>query len=223
MKAMSLVDRPTKLARTLARKLYKRLDTTFGRAWTSLVEDEMSDAEARQALDTQYQVTDPFKMDSPKEQFRFAETNRILAAGLIAPQSRVGSILEIGCGEGHQSEYFSRLCDRLTAIDPVADAVARGRARLPGAEFIAGDLYDQPWANDLARFDIVTACEVIYYFKDIPGILRKMSRLGRACLVTYHRPAAYLVEGPLKAMPRGGRATFVFEDVEWRAAWWRSP
>ena len=220
---MSLGDRPIELARTFARKLYRRFDTTFRRTWTALVPDEASEAEYRRVLDVQYQVADPFKMASAKEQFRFAETNRLLAAGLIAPQSRVGSILEIGCGEGHQSEYFSRLCDRVTGIDTAADAVGRGRGRVPGAELIVGDLRDQSWANDQGRFDIVTACEVIYYFKDIPGILRQMSRLGRACFVTYLRPAAYLVEGPLKAMPRGGRAAFVFEDVEWRAAWWRAP
>ena len=164
-------------------------------------------------------------MAGEKEQFRFAETNRILLEQVIAPAARAGSILEIGCGEGHQSEHLLRLCQRLTGVDVVATAVERARARLPDrarAEFLVGDLHSQPWTAERGQFDVVTAFEVIYYYKDIPEALAAMSSLGRACMITYHRPAVPLLEGPLRALPIAGRATITFGDTEWRAAWWFS-
>jgi predicted TPR repeat methyltransferase len=160
-------------------------------------------------------------MASEREQLRFAETNRILREVLIAPAAQVESILEIGCGEGHQSEHLAHLCRRLTGIDVVATAVARASARLPGVEFISGDLHTQPWSEDGRTFDIVMACEVLYYLEDIPKMLRAISRLGRACLVTHLRPSTRVARA-LKDMPIAGHRVFAARDVEWEAVWWRN-
>jgi 2-polyprenyl-3-methyl-5-hydroxy-6-metoxy-1,4-benzoquinol methylase len=161
-------------------------------------------------------------MASDKEQFRFAQTNRILREQVIAPAAKVASILEIGCGEGHQSQHLAALCDHLTGIDVIETAIARARERIPGAELIVGDLAAQPWAQERGRFDLVTGFEVVYYLRDIPRMLEQMSRLGRACMVTYHRPAAPLMERPLAALPIIGQSSFSFGDTEWHAAWWRN-
>lgn len=80
-------------------------------------------------------------------------------------------------------------------------------------------LYDTPDSG--RHFDIVTACECLYAFPDIPRTLRLMSLLGDACLVTYFHGAAHAVERPLRAMPLEGRESFVYEDVTWTAVWWR--
>ncbi len=188
----------------------------------SRAERILSDAECRQNLDRLYAAEDPWKMASEREQLRFAETNRILREGLIAPAAQVESILEIGCGEGHQSEHLTRLCRRLTGIDVVATAIARASARLPGVELIAGDLHAQPWVEGGRTFDIVTACEVLYYLEDIPRMLRAMSRLGRACLVTYLRPSTRVARA-LTDMPLAGRHAFADGDVAWEAVWWKNP
>jgi 2-polyprenyl-3-methyl-5-hydroxy-6-metoxy-1,4-benzoquinol methylase len=200
------------------RELRQRAETAVRRFWIKRALHRVGP----RRFDLAYKVRDPWEMESEREQFRFAETNRLLHQGLVAPAPRTGSILEIGCGEGHQSEHMAKLCDRLTGIDVSATAIARARRRVPGANFIAGNLYDQPWMSERGRFDVITACEVLYYVKDIPRILATMSRIGRGCVVSYFQPAARVVEPPLMAMPLAGRESFTFGDIEWRIAWWRN-
>src|SRR2546422_10776958 len=72
-------------------------------------------------LNTFYTVPDPWLMSSPAEQFRFRETNRLI----VAKFGRVASLLEIGCGEGHQSVYLQHVCNRLIGLDVSARAVKR--------------------------------------------------------------------------------------------------
>ena len=203
-------------------KLRARAETLVRRTWMKYALRGVAQADAHRRLDLAYKVRDPWKMESEQEQFRFEETNHLLHRSLIAPAPRAGSILEIGCGEGHQSEHLIRMCDQLTVIDVSPTAVERARKRLPTGEFLAGDLFSQSWSNDAKRFDVVTAFEVLYYLSDIPKTLAAMSRLGKACIVTYFGPSARVVEQPLMAMPIAGRDTFRFGETEWRVAWWRS-
>ena len=148
---------------------------------------------------------------------RFAETNAVIEREL---GDHFGSLLEIGCGEGHQTEHLAALADRVTGLDVSATAIERARRRLPDAEFAVGDVHAQPWAEERGRFELVTACEVIYYMSDMPRFLRTMDRLGHACLVTYFAPAARKVAVHVDAMPGVERSSFHYGDVEWIAAWW---
>ena len=70
-------------------------------------------------LNLLYRVEDPWQMQSAREQARFGWTNQIIEANL-AP---VGTILEIGCGEGHQSQYLARACGQLYGIEPQAHGI----------------------------------------------------------------------------------------------------
>ncbi len=208
--------------RELPPGLMERVRASLRRRWRRLNLRGVGQADAHVRLDLLYRIRDPWGMDTDRERHRFVETSRILHEKLIAPAPRAGSILEIGCGEGHQGEYLAPLCERLAGIDVSATAVARARERLPGADLVAGDLLAQPWAGELDRYDVVTACEVLYYVKDIPRLLRTMSTLGRSCLVTYFEPLSEVVEPPLAAMPVEGRDEFRYEDTRWRIAWWRN-
>jgi SAM-dependent methyltransferase len=203
-------------------KLPSRAASAIHRRWTKYAGRRPSGAEVLRDLEARYATPDPWKMSSEKEQFRFARTNEILARELIAPAQQVGSILEIGCGEGHQSEYLKRLCHRLTGIDIVNTAIERARTRVPGVEWVRGDPHDQPWVAEGRKFDIVTACEVVYIFRDIPKTLQLMSRLGNACMVTYFGGPARVMKRVLREVPVAGCESFVFDDVTWRAVWWRS-
>lgn len=194
----------------------------FRRRWRRLNLRGVERADAHLRLELLYRLNDPWNMASDRERYRFEETSRILRRALVSPAERVESILEIGCGEGHQSEHLAPLCRSLSGIDISPTAVGRARQRLPGASFTAGDLLAQPWAAQRNRFDIVTAFEVLYYVKDMARVLETMSTLGRACIVSYYEPSAAVVEPPLAAMPIEGRERFRFEDVEWRVAWWRN-
>lgn len=169
-------------------------------------------------LDLAYSIEDPWNMDSPTEQARFERTNAIIEREF----GRVGSLLELGCGEGHQSAYLARVADHVHGLDVSAKAVERARLRLPQARFEATDLFGQPWKPEGGRFDLVTACEVLYYMGDIDRSLARMSELGRACLVTAFAPAARRVGPHLERIDGLRKDWFWHGGTVWLAAWWRN-
>lgn len=169
-------------------------------------------------LDLAYTVEDPWNMDSPTEQARFEATNRIIERTF----GRVGSLLELGCGEGHQSAHLARLADRAYGVDVSAKAIERARQRLPATEFATGDIFQQPWGDESGRFDLVTACEVLYYLGDVDATLARMSSLGRACLVTIFAPAARRVGPSLDRIPGLHKDWIWHGGTVWLVGWWRN-
>ena len=196
--------------------------TFIRRRWMKYVLRDTARASKHGRMELAYQVRDPWRMESPGERYRFDASNRILHARLIAPAARVGSILELGCGEGHQSEHLAQLCDRLTGLDVSATAVSRARARVPSATFVSGDLLTQPWVRDARRFDIVTAFEVLHYMKDIAPTLEAMCRLAPACIASWYGPTARTTEAAVVKMPLEGREELRFGDTSWSVAWWHN-
>ena len=98
------------------------------------------------------------------------------------------------------------------------DADAAG----PAAEFAAGDLFAQPWIGEKGRFDVVVACEVLYYLSDVPRTLEAMERLAKVgCLVTYFSPAERKIGAHISARKGVQRDAFRFGETEWTVAWWR--
>lgn len=199
-------------------KVRERLETAVRRTWMKFALRGVRQNDAHDRLERAYLMPDPWKLDSEPERHRFAETNRHIAKA-FGP--KVESLLEIGCGEGHQSQALSLLCRRLTGIDVSSTAVGRARRRVPGAEFAAGDLFAQPWSREAKRFDVVVACEVLYYMSDVDKALDAMDHLARVgCLVTYFAPAARRVGAQVGARPGVQRDSFRFGDTEWTVAWW---
>ncbi len=167
-------------------------------------------------LDAAYTLRDPWNMESPLERARFEATNAMIEKTV----GRVGSLLEIGCGEGHQSEYLSRLTDRLFGLDVSATAVSRARERLPDAQFAAADIHSHPWQD--RRFDLVTACEVLYYMKDVRAAIERMNALGRACFVTCYSPTLQATAAEFDRIPGVQRHWIFHGSTVWLVAWWRN-
>lgn len=211
--ALVELDLPTRAA--VAREKAEQL---LRRTWMKYALRGVRQNDAHGRLDLAYKMPDPWHMASEQEQARFVATNEIIRRELGAS---FNTILEIGCGEGHQTEHLAELAGRITGLDVSATAVERAEKRLPEGEFLVGDLHAQPWAKERGHFDLVTACEVIYYMSDMPGFLRTIDRLGRSCLVTYFAPAARKVEAHVMAMPGVQKTTFRHGEVEWVAAWWK--
>lgn len=211
--ALVELDLPTRAA--AARE---KAEQILRRTWMKYALRGVRQNDAHGRLDLAYKMPDPWHMASEQEQARFVATNEIIRREL---GSSFNTILEIGCGEGHQTEHLAELAGRITGLDVSATAVERAEKRLPEGEFLVGDLYAQPWAKERGHFDLVTACEVIYYMSDMPGFLRTIDRLGRSCLVTYFAPAARKVEAHVMAMPGVQKTTFRHGEVEWVAAWWK--
>jgi hypothetical protein len=169
-------------------------------------------------LDRLYALPDPWGMTTQSEQSRFAQTNAIIEAHV----GRIGTLLEIGSGEGHQSEYLSRLCAQLYGLDVSARAVERAMVRLPQARFGIGEVSTLPFdLPDRGKYDLVVACEVLYYLSDIGYAIGRMSQLGHACLVTFFSPKAHLVAKHLEAIPGLRRGWISHDPSTWLWAFWR--
>lgn len=175
-----------------------------------------SDNHAR--LDRAYSVKDPWNMDSPLEHARFEASNRIIERAF----GRVGSILELGCGEGHQTGYLARISDEQYGVDVSPHAIDRARVWLPSACFEATDIHGHPWGKQRHRFDLVTACEVLCYLSDPAATLERMCHLGRYGLVTIYAPAATRVALPLERMPGLQKDWIHLGNTACLVGWWRN-
>ena len=103
----------------------------------------------------------------------------------------------------------------------VLTGLQRARVRLPQAHFAAADLFRQPWGEERHRFDLVTACEVLYYLSDPAATIARMRHLGRAGLVTFFAPACGRVGPHVEAIP-GLQKTWIHHGgTAWLIGWWR--
>lgn len=168
-------------------------------------------------FDRLYLFRDPWLLSSDREQFRLTETTRSIRENFGHP----GSLLEIGCGEGLHSRELQNLCDRFYGIDVSMRAVRRAKRRCPLATFAVADINTLPQPPLLTRFDVVTACEVLYYMADVDAALRRISELGRACLISYYDGARDGLDHFVREIPGVRREMVCFGDVCWTLAWWR--
>lgn len=187
------------------------------RVWRKIALRNLTAADNHRQLDRLYAIADPWQMTSAREQFRFEMTNAIIAARL----GHVGSLLEIGCGEGHQSEHLMSLTSQLYGIDVSARAVERARLRLPRGKFDVGTISDIPSRPPQGRFDLVVACEVLYYMSDVASAVKDMSEAGDACLATFFGPSAGLVAAQFEKLPGAERGWFFHEPFHWLWVYWR--
>lgn len=187
------------------------------RLWMKYALRGVGGSDNHRGLDLAYRMQDPWNMDSPMERARFEGTNRVIEQAF----GRVGSVLEIGCGEGHQTEYLARLSDQQYGIDVSPQAIERAKVRLPQACFAATELSAQPWGDVRHRFDLVTACEVLYYLSDPAAELQRMRHLGRNGLVTLFAPACGRIGPHLEKLPGLHRDWIFHGGTAWLVAWWR--
>ena len=192
--------------------------TLMAKLWRRYALRELSASDNHVGLQRLYALPDPWDMRSEREQSRFKQTNALIEE-LVG---RLGSILEIGCGEGHQSTHLALLCNRLDGIDVSERAVQRARMRAPLCRFGVGEVSALPWTLPVGeRYDLVVACEVLYYMSDVDAALRAMSQQGRACLVTFFGPSARMVAPRLVGLPGMKRGWFYHEPYVWLWAFWR--
>ena len=176
-------------------------------------------ADNHSRLNALYYMQDPWGFADAREEKRFTETNRIL----LREFGQVGSLLELGCAEGHQSAYLMRICRQLYGLDVSAKAVRRAKRRCPGARFEVGDLTSAlrfPGAPE--RFDVVVACEVLYYVGDVALTLQRLAELGRTSLVTYYSVHRERLDKELASVKFASQETIHSQDRSWSVVWWRN-
>lgn len=169
-------------------------------------------------FDQLYRIKNPWKMDTESEMFRFEETNRLIRLHF----DPIDTLLEIGCGEGHQTVKLAEVANRVYAIDISHRAVDRARRRCPNALIDVGDTFNAPLLKSSPTFDLVVACEVLYYMRDLSKVLAQMERLGRSCFVTYVSTQQEQLASLLERIPHRQTAKFEHSDIHWYAVWWRT-
>jgi SAM-dependent methyltransferase len=216
---MSPGERPTAPSSILQRLAHEQapLRRIVARLWRARTMRHLRPGDNHGALDHFYALPDPWDMASDREQGRFRYTNELIRQ--LAPG--VGSVLEVGCGEGHQSLHLAGACRQLDGIDISSRAVQRAVTRVPDARFAVGEITALPWQTaPQGHYDLVVACEVLYYLNDIDSAIDAMSRLGRSCLVTFFAPAARRVADHLPVVDGLKRGWFHHAGQTWLWVWW---
>lgn len=164
-------------------------------------------------------MSDPWDMASRREQHRFSKTNEMLKQR-GAPFS---TILELGCGEGHQSQQLGELGEKLYGVDVSEVAIKRAKDRYPRGEFYAQSLehIDGPLAD--LRFSLTTACEVLYYVKDPRSIIEDLTKRSDRIFVSNYLPRSEKIRHYFEDEGWERMDEIRFEDIRWECFFWSAP
>jgi ubiquinone/menaquinone biosynthesis C-methylase UbiE len=101
-------------------------------------------------------------------------------------------LLEVGCGTGHWSRFFSEFGFEVTGVD-VSERMVNSaqRKEIPNASFQIADGHSLPFSN--ALFDVTAAIATLEFVRNAESVLREMVRCTR-------RPGGRLLIGVLNAL-----------------------
>ena len=96
---------------------------------------------------------------------------------LVQPR-RGQSLLEVGCGTGHNLEFFQRLGLDVTGIDPSEPMLQIAARRLgSGARLLLGQANGLEFDDN--SFDIVALVTLLEFIPDLAGALKEAARVAR--------------------------------------------
>jgi ubiquinone/menaquinone biosynthesis C-methylase UbiE len=101
--------------------------------------------------------------------------------GLLADFDGSRSLLEVGCGSGHFTDWFASLGLSVAGLDRVLPALAFARSRRPDSSFLLADAGRLPFAD--ATFDIVVLVTVLDFLDTPEEALREAGRVARNGLI----------------------------------------
>lgn len=136
---------------------------------------------------------DPWNYRKKAEVFRFEQTNKIIEREF----GKLNTVLELGCGEGHQSKYLMKLCNKLIGIDVSSIATRRAKKLLPEANF-----HSMKLETALLEFPIMDsnslaiAAEVLYYVKDKEEVIQHLQENYNQAVVSFYKTYAHQL-GPI--------------------------
>lgn len=131
------------------------------------------------------------------------------------------SYLDAGCGSGMAAQIAAEKGADVSGLDATVNLIAIAKSRVPGGEFLVGDLENLPFPDD--AFDVVTGFNSFQYAGDAQAALAEAKRVtkpgGRIVIMTWGPPdgmeAAALL-GALKpllpAPPPGAPGPFALSD-----------
>ena len=193
-----------------------RSDGIIGSLWRRLLLRHSTSAGGNRQFGILYAVEDPWIMASQREQFRFQRTN----AQIFAITPNLDQVLELGCGEGHQSVYLTKLVKHLYCIDISKKAIARARKRCPQGEFQVGGIEFPAKIFPGMRFDLICACEVLYYPTDLSEILPALMARTNRLYVSNYRPRSERMRANFSGSGWRRLDDITFEDTVWECFLW---
>jgi glycosyltransferase involved in cell wall biosynthesis/peptidoglycan/xylan/chitin deacetylase (PgdA/CDA1 family) len=164
--ARNLAARRGLAARRIALQWREYLDAAAvaGRAHAR----EQIDSQTSNEWDRIYEIPDPWSYESDYEALKYAQTLSLMPEGIIA------DALEIACAEGHFTVQLAPRVGRLTAVDISSRALTRARARCAGNGNITFQTLDLNGGDIPGTFDLIVCSEVLYYMKDLPGVVNRI-------------------------------------------------
>ncbi len=184
--------------------------------WNRLFVRDTAFTSRYQRLKLLYALEDPWSMSTPKERHRFAKTNE-LVINQIGP---IGTVLEVGCGEGHQTEFIQMVAESVTGIDLSATAIARAKRRCPDVNFRVCNAENLEEALKDASFDLIMLCEVLYYSKDPSQIVKTCQQHSDHILVTNFSERAGALKPEFSHAGWRRLDDIVYEDTVWECHVW---
>jgi ubiquinone/menaquinone biosynthesis C-methylase UbiE len=97
--------------------------------------------------------------------------------GLLADFAESRSLLEVGCGTGHFTEWFADLGLSAVGLDRSPFMLAFARDRRPDIPFLLGDATSLPFGE--AAFDIVVLITVLEFLDSPEAALQEAGRVAR--------------------------------------------
>jgi len=111
---------------------------------------------------------------------------------MLPPPTAGSRLLDIGCGSGHWSSFFSEHGFVVTGVDVSPEMIAVARAkRIANVSFDVADAHALPFED--RQFDVAAAITTIEFVRDAEAVVREMVRCVR-------RPGGILLFGVLNAL-----------------------
>ena len=170
-------------------------------------------------MDRLYLVEDPWGLASRREAWRFELTNAAIARHV----PDCDSLLEIGTGEGIQTLQFQKVARRVTGIEVSPLAAARARAVVPDVEILVGPAEDVTQLVGDQRFDLITACEMLYFVPEAAQLLEDLQALAPRVLVTAYEKRAKLLAHHFCGPGWARLDDIVSDGTHWRCYLWTRP
>jgi 2-polyprenyl-3-methyl-5-hydroxy-6-metoxy-1,4-benzoquinol methylase len=164
-----------------------------------------------------YRVKDPWNLTDPAENDRFVQTNKRISE--LIPNCR--RLLELGCGEGLQTQYLAQISEQVYGVDVSPLAIQRAEKNCPGAVFKAGTAESVAELFPDTRFDVVTACEVLYYVREIPPVIQSLQSHADSIFVTNYLPRSEVIRHNFQSDGWTKQEPIVSGDRVWECFLWR--
>jgi len=115
----------------------------------------------------------------------------------LRQDTRGMKLLEVGCGTGHWSQFFSEYGFEVTGVDVSGPVIKIAQSKnIGGASFQVADGHSLPFADN--SFDVTAAITTLEFADDAELVLREMVRCTR-------KPSGQLLIGVLNALARLNR------------------